>query len=120
MKPKILGIGNRDRYAYIIFKKEQKLLQLFRKILLNLEETEDVVDAMVYQGGLCGVEELKEEGKKLKEVKINSLQDKKYNFSGDYFNIDIIYGNKKVFLIGYMNKGKREKMMKIARKECLF
>ena len=67
MKPKILGTGNKDRYSYFIFLKEQSLLQSLRKILLELGEIEIVVDTLIYQGGLCSIEEAREKGKKLDE-----------------------------------------------------
>lgn len=120
MKIKLLALGNRNGYNYFIFKKEQKLLQLFRKILLDFNEIESVVDDMIYEGGLCYIEEAKEKNKKLKEKKINSMVDNRYNFSGKDFNIDIIFGNKKVFFIAYMDLKKRNKIMEHIQKDYKF
>ena len=101
---KLLGIGQRDEYQYFIFRKEQKLLKILRKILLELGEEEDSVDDLIYQGGLCTIQESKSNNKKLKEKSILEILDQRFNFSGNGYNLDILFGSKKVFLIGYGKK----------------
>ena len=101
---KLLGIGQSEEYHYFIFKKEQKLLKILRKILLELGEIEESVDDLIYQGGCCAIQEAKEKGKKLKEKNIKNIIDKRFNSSKKGYILDIIFGGKKVFLIGYGKK----------------
>jgi len=114
MKNKILAMGNRGDYSFFIFRKEQGLLQMFRKILLELGELEDNVNELVY-----GVYDIEASGKPPKEISISSLKDQRCNFyRRDYYNIDLIFAEARVFLLGTMNEESREKAMKIIKKEC--
>ena len=101
---KLLGIGQSDEYQYFIFKKEQRLLKILRKILLELGDYEESVDDLIYRGGCCAIQAAKEKGKKLKEKDIKKFTDKRFNSSQKGYSLDIIFGSKKVFLIGYGKK----------------
>lgn len=113
-------MGNRGDYTYIVFLKSQGLLTVLAKLLLNLGEMPEVIEAMVTAKGLCEVEKLKVSGKPLKQTDINCLVDQRVNFSGEGYNVDLIFGKDRVFFIAYMLSEKRKTMVNLVTKTCLF
>ena len=93
-------MGNVELYSHFIFRKEQKILKIFKKMLNGFSEyISDFVDKMVYQGYNPSMTT-----EKAKENNVKYLVDKRFNFNNTGFNIDIIFGAKKVFVISQTNK----------------
>ena len=110
MKGTILGTGNKNGYTYFIIKKEQKILQLLKDVLLKFDDgLYDFVYYMIYKNYTPSSNHTS----KLKEKKVTELKDDRYNLSYDDYIIDIIFGEKKVFIISHMSKAKSNKFRKL-------
>ncbi|MFH1839790.1 MAG: hypothetical protein ABH849_01435 [Nanoarchaeota archaeon] len=101
-KGTIYGIGNKDRYTYFELKKEKAILLRLVKLISLLDYTEGT------NAGECFVEYEKYDkdykNSEIIKIKISDLVDDKFHFSDKGFDIDIIFGKNRVFLIMYANK----------------
>ena len=117
MKAKWLGLKNNGNYHYIVFRKTQSLLKVLEKILLVIDSDPYVISDFIYENG-SEKENVKECD--LVERKVNKMVDVHFNYGNEINSIDIVFGSKKVFVIGRFDKEVREEIMKVVRKECEF
>lgn len=119
MKVKLIGIKNHERYQLLIFRKNQILIKLFKKIIIEIDDQQtpllESFEDFIYLNSNKDVEE-----SKLIEKKVNTLLDECFNFDGTDYSLNIIFGNKKVFFYCSFNKKISEKIMLIIRQECEF
>ncbi|MFH1972637.1 MAG: hypothetical protein ABIJ18_04130 [archaeon] len=114
----ITSIGNRDGYSYFVFEKNQDILQFLHKFIHGISYVFlEHLDEMVYKKWNPSV---KDAEKELEEKDVKKIVDERYNFSCDGCNIDIIFGSKKVFVIGYMNEKIEKSVRKFVSKNSKF
>ena len=94
----IYGIGNKSKYSYFVLKKEKSILLRLVKLISLL----DYVDGC--NAGEYFIERWdygKKKGDECKKIKIklSDLCDCRYRFSDKDFDIDIVFGKNRVFLI---------------------
>ncbi|MFH1972146.1 MAG: hypothetical protein ABIJ18_01570 [archaeon] len=119
----IKSIGNRDGYSYFVFQKNQDILQFLNKLIHGISyDFIEQVEAMVYEDYNTTIKNtsIHKAEQNLKEKKIKDLIDKRYHFSCNGCNIDIIFGSKKVFVIGYMNEKIEKSVRKFVNKNSKF
>ena len=106
----ILGIGNIEKYSYFIFNKEKSILLKLVELISILSKNQGL-DARDY---FIEYEEYNYKNHKLMWVKRNlsDLTDTKRHFSGKDFDVDVIFGKNKIFLIMYASKDITKKIRK--------
>jgi len=97
-KGKILGIGNKDRYSYFVFKKNSAILLILTKMIsgISYKDCSGVGDTFLYD-----IDHMKDTKRKRK---ISEFVDDRSHFSGKGFDVDVIFGKNKVFLLSYANE----------------
>lgn len=103
----LVGMGNKEGYSHFTFKKRQQVLQLLKKMLIEVSSDifVDSVHSMIYSGWKPGMDDPEKE---LKEKSMAELTDQYYNFNGIGYNIDIIFGKNRVFMFCHMDQEKIE------------
>ena len=119
MKVKLIGIKNHEGYQFLVFKKDQAIIKLFKKIILEIDDQHaPLLECFEDFISLNSNKEVEES--KLIEKEVNTIQDEYFNFDGKDYSLNIIFGNKKVFFYCSFNKKTSEKIMLIIRQECEF
>ena len=119
MKGTLFAIGNDERSCYFIFRKEQKLLGLMRKMFASNDAyTDELVKEMVFKDYEAYGDVQNE---KMKQKSILSMIDERYVFEdhGD-IHTEIIFGNHKVFVNCRGKKNEISKIRKFARENFDF
>ena len=119
MVNKLTGIINNEKSKFLVFKKDQTLIKLFKKIILEFDDSYSILlqsfEDFIYINSIEDVEE-----KDLIEKVVSTIEDEYFDFKGDDYALNIIFGSKKVFFSFSSKKMMGEKIMSIIRKECEF
>jgi len=119
MVNKLTGIINNEKSKFLVFKKDQTLIKLFKKIILEIDDSYSILlqsfEDFIYINSIEDVEE-----KDLIEKVVSTIEDEYFDFKGDDYALNIIFGSKKVFFSFSSKKMMGEKIMSIIRKECEF
>lgn len=114
----IYGIGNYDRYCYFILKKEKSVLLKLVKLISLLSKSQGCYASDKF----IEYEEYDEKYEKSKriKIKISDLLDRRHYFSDKGFDIDVVFGKNRVFVIMYADKKIRNNVRKFIRENFKF
>ncbi|MBU1245748.1 MAG: hypothetical protein KKH88_04110 [Nanoarchaeota archaeon] len=98
----IYGIGNNGKYSHFEFKKEKSILLRLVKLISLLDYVEGC-NAGEYFVEYEEYDEKFQRDKRIKR-KLSEFVDRRYNFSDKNFDIDIVFGKNRVFLIMCVDK----------------
>lgn len=116
VKIKLLGVGKSEHRNYFIFPKEQDFFRICRQILLDLGVKRFDADSFARPTDKKWGEPIFD-----KEDKIKDYTDKYYSFRDEegQYDIELIFGENKVFLIIYAKTNKQKEISKIINKFIL-
>ena len=104
-KTKIVGIGNRGKYNYLIVNKSKDFFQWLNDFLYKSFGVHDVSYYEDYKN---------KKGEWVsKKRRINSCKDLHESYNSNGVQVSVFYGNKKVFISIYCSLAKRKKFIKV-------
>ena len=100
MVVELVGIKNNEKDLFLIFKKNQAIIKLLKKIVISIDVQQAPVlecfEDLMYTNSSEDVKE-----SELIEREVKSIKDEYLNFNKGKYLLNIIFGDKKVFLNGY-------------------
>lgn len=115
---KILGLKRSERHNLYIIEKKQSFIPGFRKFLSDLDIGNGDSDIELYGFGRPFGKD--GEPDTTKERGINEIVDEHYFFGNKEYVIDLVFGNRKIFLIIKTGRDKQKKISEKIQKFCKF